>query len=346
MKKIAFVGDISFNSIECRNLLFNDFQLVSENSDLVVGNLEALVSVGEFNLLKKPRVTTTTDCLNILSKLNIGLVTLAHNHIYDGRLSGFNATIQKLNSLGIPYIGAGLTLEESESPFIYASDNLKIGFLNYCHRDTNPNLPSDCEVFLNYYNPSKILLDINSLRKKVDHVILLLHWGGKYEGGYFPDKYQLSDGKAFLENNVSFIIGHHPHTLQPQLNVNEKKIYFSLGNFIFYDVSFENKIIKLNRRKKKGGIVLAEFNEESFDSKMLFTELNDNVISISENNIAHSIRVFIYKYFGQIKFFQIVYRFGFKYLLPLVYFICVQEGGLSKIKNLNLRKIKNFIWKK
>ena len=86
--QIVFLGDISLNEqyVEFYKKGINPFSKISNKlffSKFVVGNLECLVkgSQGE-NLLKKPRLTSTKETLNYLNKLNINLVSLAHNHIF------------------------------------------------------------------------------------------------------------------------------------------------------------------------------------------------------------------------------------------------------------------------
>jgi poly-gamma-glutamate synthesis protein (capsule biosynthesis protein) len=347
MKVITFLGDISLNSPSCIDFGVNEFQNISHNSDLIVGNLEALISVGEFNLLKKPRLSTTSDSLNLLTKFNIGLVTLAHNHVYDGSLSGFNATIQKLNNLGIPYIGAGLTLEEAEKPFIYSFGTLKICFLNYCHLDTNPALPENCEVYLNVYSLDKIQNDIECFKNKCDHIVMILHWGGKYEGGYYPEMQQVKDAEFFSRLGVDLVVGHHSHTLQPNMNIGNMPVYFSLGNFIFFDVHHEDQVIRLSKRRKKGGVLNAVFSKNEFvKTRLFYCSQKMNKIQIKSNALTPFIRSFLFLNLYRTKLFWIVYNVKYKYVNPILYFVFVKEGGLKKYQKLNFSKIKRVLWKK
>ena len=85
--KFSFIGDISLNDEYVTGITngidyFSEISLLLAQSDLVIGNLECLIQGdnGE-NLKKKPRLKTTTDTLHILKKLNVKVVTLAHNHI-------------------------------------------------------------------------------------------------------------------------------------------------------------------------------------------------------------------------------------------------------------------------
>lgn len=345
---LCFLGDISFNDEgKTHKLDLSDFFELNSKTSFTIGNLEALASLGEKNLLKNPRVTTTLDALNKLKDIGVNLVTLAHNHVYDAKLSGFKASLEKLDELGIFHIGAGLTLEEAEKPFILEKDNLKIGFLNYCTSDTNPSLPNGCEVFLNLYDKTKIQKDILKLKNECDKIILILHWGGSFEGGYYPDKYQIKEANLFTKIGANLIIGHHPHTLQPNMVINSEPVYFSLGNFIFYDIKHEGKTIKLSPRRKRGGILRVSVSKDkSLIHKLYYSNQTKNSIKISSIGYNSKFRNLIFKLFYKLPLFYTVYRVKFKYINPILYFILVQEGGINKYKKLNLNKLKRFLWKK
>lgn len=348
MINLTFVGDISFNDAgKKQEFDFSDFLKLNFNADFTIGNLEALASKGEFNSLKNPRVTCNEVSLNKLGELGINLITLAHNHIYDAKLSGFKATINKLKELNIPHVGAGLTKVEAEEPFILHKNNLKIGFLNYCTADTNPSLPEDCEIFLNTYEVKKIVRDIKALKEKCHHVILLLHWGGSFEGGYFPEKHQIRDAEKFSKAGASLIVGHHPHALQPNINIGNLPVYFSLGNFIFFDIKSENGLIKLSNRRKKGGVLQVEFSDSKLEKQKVYHSRQiKGTIKLTQLNLVSNFRTFLFQKFHEKPVFWNLYKFQFNYINPLFYFLFVQEGGYKKFRKLNLGKITRFLWKK
>ncbi len=348
MVRVNFLGDISFNDTG-KELQFNfsEYTTLGKEVDFSISNIEALASIGEYNLLKKPRVTTDIASIDNLTQLDINLVTLAHNHVYDAKKSGFIATTKKLDELGISYIGAGLTAEDAAKPFIYENDGLKIGFLNYCTSDTNPSLPPDCEVYLNEYSLITIQKDVEKLKQKCDHIVLILHWGGKYEGGFFPERKQVDDAIFFESLGVSLIVGHHPHTLQPKMNINNMPVYFSLGNFVFFDVHFENKIIRLPKRRKKGGVLHADFSKEKdVQTTLFYSRQKLNKIQIKTFALTPRIRSYLYSKFYMTKIFWRIYNIKFHYINPIYYFIFVKEGGVKKYQNLNLNKLKKILWKR
>jgi len=159
---ISFLGDISFNDKyndlykkNCKP--FKKISKVLIESDCVIGNLEC-ISKGDSgeNLLKRPRLKTNLETLNYLKDLNIKIVTLAHNHVYDNLLDGYMKTIGFLTNSSIPHIGAGLSYKEAGEPIIIEYSGIEFCFLNYVTKDTNPKLPNNSRVYLNWFDEKRI----------------------------------------------------------------------------------------------------------------------------------------------------------------------------------------------
>jgi hypothetical protein len=317
---IAFLGDISLNDgyiklYKSSQDPFDKIKPTLAGHDLVVGNLESIAkgNQGE-NELKYPRLATHSKTLHFLNELNIGAVSLAHNHIYDQLEDGYNKTIEFLDSRGIHYLGAGKTIEEKKKPLIIDRKGIKIGFLNYVSEDTNPNLPENSTVGLNLFNKETVVKDIKNLERKTDHVILLLHWGGKVEDGYYPDYNQPKFARELIDAGADLIIGHHPHTLQPYEIYKGKYIFYSLGNFCFSDIHTENKLIEIQKGKHTESVIVSvEFQKGKYtldcipiaNETLTITQKSFVLQKLKKRNrwykIVHSNRFFWYLYFVKLK---------------------------------------------
>lgn len=271
--RIRFVGDISFNnryidSLESGAEPFKQLLPILEDADVVVGNLECLAEGTAQNEKKVPRIHTTVKALDELKDLNLGLVSLATNHVYDNLEEGFQNTIKKLDELGIAHLGASLNADDAARPFVFEKNGLKIGFLNYVHEDTNPKMPEDAKVYPNMYDLPKILEDIRSLKSEVDKVVLLLHWGGKCDYGYFPHQEQIDHAKQMVDAGADAIIGHHTHTFQSHLVYKDAPIYFSLGNFCFDDIVNGKSVWPIRESGRMSGVVELEFSDEKTEHRV------------------------------------------------------------------------------
>jgi poly-gamma-glutamate synthesis protein (capsule biosynthesis protein) len=295
MIKLTFLGDVSLNNRyrELAKKKVNPFDEVIpflQESDLVIGNLEAVCEGNEGeNLLKSPRLQTDTNALKYLLDLNIKLVTLANNHVYDNLLDGFAKTIDFLEEKQIDYIGADLIGQTNHKCIIKEVKGEKIGFLNYIHLATNPKLPVDCRVEVNIYKRKKILEDIRKIKPKCDFLFLILHWG--LDNSSYPEPRQREDAKLFTHAGVDCIIGHHSHTLQGYEKIKNSYIFYSLGNFCFAPFQNCGKTYELDKDRHTTSIILNILIKDSriyFDPIPIFIE--NEFIKIGAQNIIDNLR--------------------------------------------------------
>ena len=325
--KIGFVGDIAVNgdyiSMFKKGVRpFDDLFPLLSGMNYVIGNLECLSSgnQGE-NPLKRPRLTTTYETLGYLNQINLSVASLAQNHIYDHLEDGFEKTIDFLNKNSIAWLGAGKTQEEASKPIIIDESDIILGFLNYVTEDTNTGLPIDAGVKLNIFNIPQALEDIKALKKHTDHVIVLLHWGGRVEGGMFPDFDQPKIARQLIDVGADLIIGHHPHTFQPYEMYKGKHIFYSLGNFCFSDFVFENKSTFMPKRRRISTIVDVQFSKNSYEVKMQFFKNGmTHFKPYQKYNRQVQFRNFIFKRILKHYLFWSIYYFIKKNILPLYLF--------------------------
>jgi len=326
--KIAFLGDISLNGqyIDFYKKSVDPFINISpklDDQNFVVGNLECMAQGerGE-NLLKRPRLTTTLETFNYLKKLNIKVVSLAHNHVYDHLEDGFVKTTTWLDENSILHLGASQLKGNESTPLILEGNGISIALLNYVTYDTNPNLPGKAQLYLNYFSKSKAASDIKKIRGEVDHIVMILHWGGRIEGGFFPDFDQPSIGRNLIDAGADLIIGHHSHTFQPYEVYNKKYIFYSLGNFCFSDYYFENEFTPLPRRRKLSGIVNVEFEKKYYHVNLSFFRSNGSSFSALPNfHYSQELRNFYFKQILKFKFPWYIYFLSQKHVLPIFHFL-------------------------
>jgi len=340
MVKISFLGDIvltgRYNNIFKNGINpFINAEKILNQSDYVVGNLECLAGgdSGE-NLLKKPRLKTEMQTLNLLKKIHLSLVSLSHNHVYDNLEDGFTKTLSFLKSNNIKFLGAALSNNEAQKPIVFESKGIRIGFLNYVTVDTNPSLPGDSTVFLNWFGEEKIKKNISEIRENVDHIVLLLHWGGDFEGSSYPNITQSHVARRLIDYGADLIIGHHSHTLQPYEIYKEKYIFHSLGNFCFDDFICDGKMNYVwPKRRQNSAIVNAYFSKDKIDCVIQGINNENCFIRLSETKIDFKNKV--YKMFFKKSILWIVYKFYFKKIEP--YFIYLFNPKVTlKVKCITL----------
>ncbi|MEZ4651701.1 MAG: CapA family protein [Candidatus Eisenbacteria bacterium] len=266
--------------VRTRSDLFAGVGPVLRTHDLVVGNLEAVCEGTDGELwTKKPRLRTDPATLGALRDLHMGVVTLAHNHVYDHLGSGFRTTRAALDEMGIAYIGAGGTEDEARRPHRFSHGGRSFCLLNYVTRDTNPKLPPDVDVKLNYLDVERATREITEARAVVDHVVVILHWGGVSEEADYPHPSQIEIAHRLVEAGAQLVVGHHPHTLQPDEQVGSGWVFYSLGNFCFADVVCDGKVWEIDRVRNARSIILSA----------TFSDDGVSVESIPIRNVDHAI---------------------------------------------------------
>jgi hypothetical protein len=347
MVSISFLGDIALNGnyINFYRNNFNPFQEIApklQSQDCVIGNLECLAkSITGENGLKKPRIKTEVETLNFLKNINLGAVTLAHNHVFDNLKDGFINTTSFLIQNNIDYLGASIDKGYEKKPLFKMINGISFCFLNYVTLDTNPNLPKDANVYLNYFNIEEVINDINSFKKEVDYLILLIHWGGRVEGGFYPDWDQPKIARKLIDSGADLIIGHHTHTIQPFEIYKGKYIFYSLGNFCFSDFVFNGEKHFVASRGERAVIVTVTFNKTNYSVNQIYFKNQDGIL-IPYDRYKYKIkgRQFIFKLISKFKLLWNLYFFYKKYLLSYILYLANKKID-TKLKTTTLiRKIK------
>lgn len=253
---------------------------ILKKMDLAIANLEVPVKAGtEFNEFKERYHFADIEATRqVLGLLNIGMVSLANNHVYDLKMDGLKATIELLDEMKILHTGAGWKQEHVE-PVIVHLGAKHIAFLAYVDMGTNPKTEHFSELFINYFSLENVLSDVKKIRNQADIVIVSIHWGVDYS--FYPTSTQVELARKMTDNGVDIVMGHHPHTLQPYQKTGEKIVFYSLGGLTFGDYVKKDSFGALFRKTKKS--VIAEY--ELIEKKLTFhatEELMGNTVKITQ----------------------------------------------------------------
>ncbi len=196
------------------------FLLIDEflkTADIKFANLEGPITNFESvsNGNTRMRFTVAPEFLPIL-KQRFQVLGLANNHMLDFGENGYNQTKNYLSNAEINYFGNYNNQSDNLSAII-EKNNIKIGWIGY-HGLVG-------EGFEN------ILNEIKTLRPQVDFLIVVPHWGAEYKK--VPADSTVKKAKQFVDAGADLVLGGHPHVVQPSEDYKGKKIYYSLGNFIF-----------------------------------------------------------------------------------------------------------------
>lgn len=208
-------------------------------ADLVVGNLECPIVSAQPKAMDLRKIPLWSNAQNarILKDFGFTHVGLNNNHIFDLFELGLDETTDVLDDRGIQGFGIEYGGISQYCRTVRHGVALGMAAVNWVEAGFSGHLFKDLDR-----------LDMDSLKKECDFLIMFLHWGDDHN--IFVNKGQQETARGLIERGVDLIIGHHPHVPQGYEEYKGKYIFYSLGNFIFtpreqyqglpYDVRYED----------------------------------------------------------------------------------------------------------
>ena len=237
---MIFTGDISFDGpvkyfAEVKQTcnyksLFDKVKQYLGEADLRICNLESPLLEKPYGL--KPAVAGkiifhygSVKAVEGLKHAGFDVVQLANNHINDFDSKGVESTTKVLENAGIDYVGVRSDVDRklSQVPVIKVVNGVKIGFLAYCQNKEGCDLyqcsEDECGNSSSVYKHGPAVLDkrkarndITALKKRVDCVVVLLHWSRELS---LMPPFGVRDTAQLLKIfGAHLIIGGHPHVIQ------------------------------------------------------------------------------------------------------------------------------------
>jgi len=284
---IAAVGDISFAGPNADNPsidIFKSIMPIFEQADLVIANLEGPLLDDNKPVPGKCTIRGGTGWAGVLKKAGIHIVSLANNHIMDHGEPGLISTSSALEKEGVRTVGAGANIVEAGKPLFTEVNGHRIAIL------ARTSVIVDSPSYAGNATPGVAFLDMQELagsvkevRKRVDTVVLILHWG--IEHYEYPTPDQRKKAKELIETGADLIIGHHPHVVQGCEVFGKGLAAYSLGNFVFDEFDWKVKSedgstkkfkLKLIPKNRRGIILKITIKEQQIKVVPLFTKIDRN----------------------------------------------------------------------
>jgi len=169
--------------------------------------------------------------------------------------------VQSLAAQNILALGVGKNVTSTYQPIITITKGIRIALFGFNDVIDPEDKPTEGESWGRAWLNESALLALQQIRKKVDILVVLVHWGKEY--ALEPSLSQRAWAKKLAEAGADAIIGSHPHVLQPTEILTSSQrtsfVAYSLGNFLF-DQPFSaetKKSLVLRILFDKRGIALA-----------------------------------------------------------------------------------------
>lgn len=222
----AYIGNGNYDFSD----MFTDIKPLIENYDLKYYNQETIIGGKNLGVSHYPRFNSPDEIALDLIDIGFNLVSLANNHSYDKNEQGVLYSVNFWKSKDVIVSGQYDSLESRNNIEIHEQNGIKYAFIAYTNSTNGLSLPTGKEYLVNVYSNEKARMDIESIKDKVDVIIVSMHWGKEYT--HIPTDLQKEQAKYLSSLGVNLIIGAHPHVIMPVDYVGDILVIYSLGNFI------------------------------------------------------------------------------------------------------------------
>lgn len=259
-------------------LISDEVRKVIRESDYLLLNFEASLAPDEeirnFSIARGVYVAPV-EALSLLKNLEVKVIaSVANNHFGQHGAESVAFSLNKLEQNGILITGKDnqpLVLEENGNRMLLWAVSLV--------KDKHYNGA--------YFKSSyERLIDELRLKDKVagETWIISIHWGEEYYT--LENSEQRALAEKLSNAGFDYIIGHHPHVIQPAATIGKTRVVYSHGNFIFdqnfagltqrglmsqFDIPGLHAVYYLTRQKK---FRLVYVNEISPDKLLKFCKVN------------------------------------------------------------------------
>lgn len=171
--------------------------------------------------------------VSALQDMGVDVASLANNHALDFGQDALSDTFTTLDEAGIPYVGAGETIERAEEAIFVEADGRKVGVLSASRvipvhtwniMNTQPGL--FCT-----YDSARLVERIEEIEDECDFVVVFVHWGIEREA--IPEEYQRVLAQQYIDAGADLVVGNHAHVPQGIEYYKGVPIVYCLGNYIF-----------------------------------------------------------------------------------------------------------------
>ena len=244
-----------------------DFRIL--NLETVLGERKDLEPIEKAG----PNIISDSKCIYGIKKLEPDLVLLSNNHILDFGEKGLNNTIKELEHYNINYTGIINSIEEEYKGYIFEKENIKVGIYNVCENEFSVATPKSRGA--NPLIESKVYLEIQKIKKKVDYLIVIFHGGKEFYRYPSPNLQRIC--RSFIDFGAETVIVQHTHCIGAEEIYKNKTILYGQGNFIFYNDEYvtDTKVLETAL------LVKVIIKDKKFRIKYIPIEREEGLIKIS-----------------------------------------------------------------
>ena len=211
--------------------IYGDTLDVLRAADCRIVNLECAMDDGTPIIKSGPNLKGAPEHMVCLDVPRFDAATLANNHVMDFGAEAFATTMRLLDGHGVKHVGAGMNAAEATKSLILDVKGLKVGVVNYTEGQDGTAATADKPGVFGW-DLDLVDARIAELRKTCDTVLAIVHCGR--ECIPYPPDYVRESCRRAADAGADAVIAHHPHVPQGLELHNDVPIFYSTGNYVFY----------------------------------------------------------------------------------------------------------------
>jgi poly-gamma-glutamate capsule biosynthesis protein CapA/YwtB (metallophosphatase superfamily) len=213
---------------------YGDMLPLLRSADLRIVNCECALTAARAPVWKSGAAFKgAPEHVRGLTAVPFDVACLANNHVFDYGAAGFRETLRVLRRSGIRTVGAGLTAAEACRPLTVTRNRTRISILNISEGEDLTAArggPGVCG-----WDLARSVQSIRRRKRSGAFVLVVAHCGLEYVP--YPPPYVRAAFRALVDAGADCVIGHHPHVPQGIEWHRGRPIAYSLGNFLFYQLT-------------------------------------------------------------------------------------------------------------
>lgn len=268
---IGFTGDLSFSgyfskAYKQEQVYAKEVTDFLNQNDVNVINQESPIT--QCKVTKKRRLAHRSDpevIGYIKEQIHNPIFSLANNHMMDYNRIGMMDTVENMKETNSEFIGAGVNIDEA-SKYVIVGQDVKVGIFSVQYKDyrvagkrmSGPFYEGKLDV---------IKQRIDELKSKVDWVVVVYHGGDEFL--FAPMPYTRKLLISYLNMGADVVVAHHPHVVQGYETIGKKKIFYSLGNFMF-DTDYQ----RVQEGTTEGMMLRLVFGKDAYEFESMPIHIN------------------------------------------------------------------------
>jgi len=272
---IHATGDVNLDANYIPNLRTNGYDYawsglngLFRRDDLTIVNLECAVSELGSPLPKDFTFRGDPAALPAMRKAGIEVANLGNNHARDFGVEALIDTRKNLLEHDIRPVGAGRNAAQAHEPAFFEIKGWKVAVLGFggvvpgedwIAGPDHPGMADGDDI-------ASMVAAVEAADRIADLVMVTIHWGVELDTKPRPE--DVERAFAMIDAGADAIFGHHSHRLQPVSRYKGRPIFWSLGNFVWPNLSVAGSTtgvaeVRVTRSGKVTGRLLPAFIESS-----------------------------------------------------------------------------------